>query len=47
MPSFYMHYEINGDDFVLPSDSFHGDNMIGETDRRSNFSLPHASSNEN
>ena len=44
---FYMHYESKSDDFVLPSDLLYDDNMIGETNRRRNFSLPHKSSDEN
>lgn len=47
MPSFNMHYENEDIDFVLPSDLLYDDNMTGETDRRSDFSLPHESLNEN
>ena len=45
--SFYMHYESKSDDFVLLSDLLYDDNMIGEIDRRSDFSLPHESSDKN
>ena len=47
MPNFYMNYGSKRDGFFLPSDLLYDDNMIGETDRRSDFSLPHESSDEN
>lgn len=46
-PSFYMHCESQGLDSVLLSELIQNDNLVGETDMNNNFSLPHASSNEN
>ena len=45
MQSFYMHYESNGDDFVLPIEEIAC--QIGENDMNDISSLPHACSNEN
>lgn len=47
MPSFNMCYESQGVDSVLLSDEIRDVYIIGETDMRSNFSLPHVSSDEN
>ena len=45
--SFYMHYESKNEDLVLLSVEFQDVYLIGETDMRSNFSLPHEERNEN
>ena len=43
----YMHYGSEVVDSVLPSELIQNVDLIGEIDRRSNNSLPHASSYEN
>jgi hypothetical protein len=47
MPSFYMHYESNCDDFVLPIEEIQDASLIGETDMNNSNSLAHAHSDEN